>query len=142
MWCAATQTDLDAIRLYRRHYSCRRYRDGRENLRRAGFVGIGEKMVLITAKSDALFVWRYAKCGDKNGQQGVNCSIFRNEGTYKSSDLIREAVELAQKRWPGKRLYTYVNGAKIRSSNPGCCFFKAGWRRCGVTKKGLTILEF
>jgi hypothetical protein len=56
--------------------------------------------------------------------------------------LIQEATQLAWQRWPGQRLYTYVNPRKVRSTNPGCCFLKAGWRRCGVTKHNkLLILE-
>jgi len=44
-------------------------------------------------------------------------------------------------KWPGERLYTYVNSHKIRSTNPGYCFLRAGWRKCGMTKGGLIILE-
>jgi len=141
-WFATTDRDWDAISLYKRHYSARHYRDGRANLRSHGFLGPGEKMVLITAKVDALFCWVYSKIGHKNGQKGVCCTIFRNEGQILSSDLIKEAVELAHKRWPGRRLFTYINGKKIRSSNPGYCFLKAGWKPIGHTKGGLRILEF
>ena len=98
-------------------------------------------MVLITARADALFVWRRSNKPDMAGKSGVCCSVFRNEGHYQSSALIAEAVELAQKRWPGQRLFTYVNAGRIRSTNPGCCFRKAGWQRCGLTKGGLIILE-
>jgi hypothetical protein len=135
-WYAAKDGDADARRLYHRHYSHRAYKDGRKPKK---IVGPGEYMMLITAQVDALFVWR--KFIDASGQKGVNCAIFRNESKVKSSDLIREAVELAVKRWPGERLYTYVNSKKIRSSNPGYCFLQAGWRRCGETKKQLKILE-
>lgn len=96
-------------------------------------------MVLLTVENDALFVWR--KFIDSGGQQGVNCAIFRNEGNFTSSSLITEAVELAWRRWPGERLYTYVNPKKIKSSNPGYCFQVAGWKKFGVTKGGLLILE-
>jgi hypothetical protein len=110
--------------------------DGRE---RKLFCGPGEKMVLLTEREDALFVWR--KFIDDSGQQGVNCAIFRNESGILSSLLIREAMLHAWRRWPGERLYTYVNPRKIRSSNPGCCFKMAGWKVCGVSKGGLAILE-
>ena len=140
-WYSTTDRDLDAIRLYCRHYSRRHYRDGRHNLRQKGFAGVGEQMVLITARADALFVWQYSKLGHANGQKGVCCSIFRNEGAYKSSELIQEATILAKQRWPGKRLFTYVNPQKIQSTNPGYCFLRAGWRRCGKTKGDLIILE-
>lgn len=123
--------------LFQRHYSRYIYKDGR-NPRR--FVGPGERIVLITPDGQSLFVWR--KFIDQSGQGGVNCSIFRNESDRKSSELILEAEKIAWNRWPGERLYTYVNPKKVRSSNPGCCFMKAGWRKCGTTKKrSLLILE-
>ncbi len=133
-WLITKDGDRDALELFSRHYT---YRKGRKIKQ---FVGPGEKMVLITPKSDALFVWR--KFIDDSGQQGVNCAVFRNESKAQSSQLIKEAVEIARKRWPKERFYTYVNSASIRSKNPGCCFLKAGWRRCGTTKNhNLLILE-
>lgn len=105
------------------------------------FVGPGEKMVLVTLNYDALFVWRKA-CFREDNQTGVECSLFRNESNILSSELIREAMSWAWERWPGQRLFTYVADNKIRSVNPGCCFKKAGWRKCGRNKTGkLTILE-
>ncbi|OGT54436.1 MAG: hypothetical protein A3E01_03000 [Gammaproteobacteria bacterium RIFCSPHIGHO2_12_FULL_63_22] len=77
----------------------------------------------------------------QRARQGINCAAFRNEGAGRSSDLIRAADRLAFARWPGERHYTYVNAAKVRSSNPGFCFLMAGWRRCGRTRGGLHILE-
>ncbi len=137
MWIPAHDGDDRARGIMRRHYSARHYKDGR-NPRL--FVGPGEKMVLLTPNCDALFVWR--KFISDDGQQGVNCAVFRNEGTAQSSELIKEAVVLALERWPGERLYTYVWDAKVRSVNPGYCFKMAGWNVCGRNKDGrLTILE-
>jgi hypothetical protein len=122
--------------LVNRHYSARHYKDGRKPKL---FVGPGEKMVLATSEGTALFIWRKFK--DDSGQVGINCAIFRNEGPELSSSLILEAEELAWRRWPGERLYTYVAPKKILSRNPGYCFKKAGWVVCGKTKGGLVILE-
>jgi hypothetical protein len=137
LWHAVKDGNAAALELYLRHYSARRYKDGRA---RKLFCGPGEKMVLLTGKEDALFVWR--KYINDGGQTGVNCAVFRNESGIESSALIREAVEHARKRWPGERLYTYVNPRKIRSTNPGYCFKAAGWRVCGMTKGALVILEY
>lgn len=128
----------DRVReVFDRHYSRIRYLDGRAPKL---FVGPGEKMVLVTPELDAIFIWR--KFINADGQWGVNCAAFRNESQVLSSALIVEAEALAWRRWPNERLYTYVNPRKIRSSNPGCCFMKAGWRRCGITKiNKLLILE-
>jgi len=136
-WIPVRDGDDRARALYLRHYSARKYRDGRP---RRKFVGPGEYIVLITIKCDALFIWRKFISGDN--QSGVNCACFRNEGEILSSDLINEACELAWIRWPGERLYTYVADAKVKSVNPGYCFKQAGWRFCSRNKSGkLSILE-
>ena len=136
-WLPAKDGDATGRDIFRQHYSYKPYRDGRDP---ALFVGPGEKLVLLTPCARALFVWRRFISGD--GQQGINCTVFRNEGAGLSSDLIREADAIADERWPGERHYTYVNPRRIRSSNPGFCFLAAGWRRCGVTKwNRLHILE-
>lgn len=136
-WHECRDGDDGVREIYDRHYSRYRYADGRTPKL---FVGPGEKTVLITAGGDAIWVWRKFK--DASGQQGVNCAVFRNEGPILSSLLILDACWVAWQRWPGERLYTYVNPRGIRSTNPGACFKAAGWRACGVTKwNKLVVLE-
>lgn len=81
-------------------------------------------------------------------QTGVGCAFFRNEGPIRSSDLIREACEIAWSRWPGERLFTFVEDAKVATADQrgrakaGWCYRKAGWKVAGRNKDGrLTILE-
>ncbi len=144
-WLTVKDGDSRAYAIFRRHYSFHEYRDNRRRsygYRGARlFVGPGEKLVLITPELDALFIWRYFI--DDSGQKGVNCAAFRNEGKRLSSFLIREAETLAWNVWTGERLYTYINPFKIKSTNPGYCFLKAGWNKCpNVTKVNrLIILE-
>ena len=135
LWWITKDGDADCYELYEKHYSKRRYRKKRQRL----FAGPGEKIVLRTLDADAFFVWR--KFINDSGQQGVNCAAFRNESRHRSSDLIRQADAIADHCWPGERHYTYVNAAKVKSTNPGYCFLVAGWRRSGTTKGGLIILE-
>jgi hypothetical protein len=136
-WFSVSDGDPTARELFNRHYSRHFYKDGR---RPKLFVGPGQKMVLMTTDGRALFVWR--KFIDASGQRGINCAIFRNEGEILSSELILEAEQLAWGRWPGERLYTYVNPKRIKSTNPGYCFKLAGWSICGKTKVNkLIILE-
>jgi hypothetical protein len=136
-WLSVRDGDDTARAIFHRHYSYKPYKDGRKPLL---FTGPGSKLVLLWPDARALVIWRKFISGD--GQQGVNCSVFRNEGDRRSSDMIREADAIADKRWPGERHYTYVNARKIRSTNPGFCFLKAGWSKCGVTKHNkLIILE-
>ena len=142
LWRISRDGDPIGLELYLRHYSHRRYLDGR--VRRL-FVGPGEKLVLIGRDGLALFAWR--RFVSRDGQTGVSCSIFRNESPVLSSELIREADSIADWKWPNEpRHYTYVAPGRVRSSNPGCCFLRAGWNRCGMTKGGhgrdqLLILE-
>lgn len=137
-WIEVRDGDPTARALFHRHYSHKPYRDGRNPKL---FVGPGEKAVLLTPCARALFVWRRFISGD--GQRGVNCAVFRNEGAGLSSHLIGAACTFARDRWPGEdRHYTYVNARRVQSSNPGFCFIKAGWRKCGTTKhRRLVILE-
>lgn len=136
-WVAIKDGDVAARAIFDRHYSRYWYKDGR---RPRLFVGPGEKIVLVTSCYDALFVWRKYRSLDH--QRGVNCAVFRNEGAVLSSLLIEEACQIAWQRWPGERLYTYVNPRAVQSRNPGYCFKRAGFRACGTTKaRKLLILE-
>jgi hypothetical protein len=137
--------NLTALGIFDRHYTA-----DRKHVRRvAQFVGPGEKFVLLTPDAHALFVWRKfiddADDGSGKRQQGVNCAVFRREWGAEASELIRAADALADERWPGERHYTYVNPRKVRSTNPGYCFLKAGWVKRAkpyrYTKGGLLILE-
>jgi hypothetical protein len=138
-WLSVKRTDERAFALYRRHYSAaksaRWRRPGNTNVTSAG-----ETMVLLSKCCRALFVWRVERFRHDH-QSGVNCAVFRNEGAGLSSDLIREADELAWQRWPGERHFTYVDARKIRSVNPGYCFLKADWQKAGTSQMGLVLLE-
>jgi len=124
--------------MYERHYSCYKYADGRK---RTQWIAPGQYLALMTSGLDALFVWQKQKYR-RDGQQGINCAVFRNESPVLSSALIIEAVEIGHRRWHGERLFTYVDPRKVKSSNPGCCFIKAGWRRCGESLSGLIIFDY
>lgn len=122
VWIEVKDGNDTARDIFSQHYSRYIYADGRQPKL---FVGPGEKLV-VTPSAEAVFAWR--KFISADGQQGVNCAIFRNEGAGLSSDLIQEADRLAWERWPGERLFTYVNSRKIRPKrDPGRCFLRAGW---------------
>lgn len=138
-WLKVWDGNPTAAALYDRHYSRNRNAVGDPRV-----AGPGEKMVLLTPCARALFVWRQFQSKDPTAADSdLNCAIFRNEGAGLSSDLIRVAMTLGWAEWGLQRLYTYVNPKRVRSSNPGYCFIKAGWRRCGVTKtRKLLIFEY
>lgn len=58
-----------------------------------------------------------------------------------SSEIILEAEKIVLEAWGPARLYTYVDASQVRSSNPGYCYLKAGWRKCGQSKSGKLLLE-
>jgi hypothetical protein len=143
LWWLTKDGDAACLALYERHYSAHRYRDGRI---RKLFCGPGEKVVLRTLDGSACYVWRKfidAGIDTRTGlpQAGINCAVFRNEGSERSSDLIRQADQIADVVWSDRRHYTYINPARLRSTNPGFCFRVAGWTRCGVTRSGLLVFE-
>ena len=136
-WVGIKDGDRRALALYRRHYSARTYRDRREHCR---FVGPGQRVALMTSDCAALLVWRVSRRLD--GQTGICCSIFRNEGPALSSDLLIQGEAFAWERWPDEtRLFTHVDPTKIQSDQPGYCFLMAGWTGWGWTRSGLRILE-
>lgn len=133
LWYEINDGDARGRALYLRHYSAspsaRRLRDARGNFAR--FIGPGEKLILLTTDGTALFAWRYERYR-RDDQVGVNNPIFRNEGQILSSDLIREACLLAWRKWPGQRLFTFVDGEataarRSKHAEPGRCFVEAGW---------------
>lgn len=133
LWTLTKDGDSDGLKLYLRHYSSK-YRRSNSKL----FVGPGEKMVLITSKKDALFVWRrYMRNGESHKR--LECAVFRNESAYLSSVLILDAERWAATRWPHERnLWTWIDEREVKSANPGYCFKVIGWKSSGhVSKSGL-----
>lgn len=142
LWFLTKDGDASCLALFRRHYSCRNL-----SPKQSQFVGPGEHIVLRTDDGDAVFVWRRPKYR-ADQQEGVECTIFRNESSHLSSELIRQADAIADRCWPRARHYTFVDPKAVRGSNPGYCFLAAGWRRCfdengepKLTTRGLLVLE-
>lgn len=146
-WYRVRDGDSRARALYLRHYSASQTAIDK-GLAVWGydctFVGSGDNLLLLTSDASAVFVWKRFPHVKSDDHRGINNSLFRNESRVLSSVLIREAVELAWQKWPGERLFTFVDSHKIKSSNPGFCYLKAGWRRLPNRTKSndLTILEY
>jgi hypothetical protein len=140
-WFSVKDGDAMLVDLFRRHYSSPK--KSASVYRKYGFSGQGESMALCTVVGDAGFMWVKQGIRD-DGQTGINCTFFRNESKELSSSLILEAEGLALNKWPDtKRFFTYVDPRKVRHKrDPGRCFFRAGWKKIGITKVNkLLILE-
>ena len=143
LWIPIKDGDPSAMSIFKRHYTARKARKIEQ------FIGPGGKMALITPDAKALFAWR--EFISDAGETGINCAVFRNEGTElaRSSDLIRAAIVEARTRWPFQRLHTYVDPREVRHKrDPGRCFRKAGFTLCRnedgkprTTKDGKLIFE-
>jgi hypothetical protein len=154
-WYPVRDTDPRLYLLYSRHYSTQHLADSpsRRALKSGGQIPsiapFGDYVALLTGDCSAGFLWVRAPGGVwQSGTEGVSCAFFRNEGPTRSSDLILEAMDIAWRRWPGTRLFTYVWDAKVATSTQkgrataGWCYRKAGWKPCGRNADGrLTILE-
>lgn len=144
-WFEVRDGDIRLRPFFERHYSARKKRVRHyKNWRR--ICPPGEHLILLTPNCDALFGWVKERIRN-DGQEGVNCFVFRNESQILSSELIVEAVGLARIKWPHNRFFTYVNPNKTASrrgknSQPGECFIQAGWKLLDdATPKGLVLLE-
>lgn len=104
-----------------RHYS-------RETLGSPQCAPPGELILLRSPMGDVAFGWVRMRFR-KDGFSGwPNCFLFRNESQRRGSEIIIEAERHAVCRWGKCWVFTYVDASKIRSTNPGCCFKKAGWK--------------
>lgn len=142
-----SRRDPRVVSLYGRHYSSAKNNKTVRDWLDYGITAPGETITLMSADSAVLFVWLKQQY-TQSDQVGVNCAVFRNEGSVLSSLIILEAEQFAWERWPGERLYTYVDPSEITSHNPGYCFKQAGWKlvrdehsKPRLTTKELLILE-
>jgi hypothetical protein len=140
VWIRTDKFDPACARLADDHYS-RRTRGSPQ------FMPPGQTIVLKTADERAVFGWwrpdPSTGLKQMNGLEGWTCTIFRNTGPMLSSDLVLAAeqmlVNLRVTCGPDG-LITYVWDSKVRSSNPGCCFLKAGWKKTGRSADGKKTL--
>ncbi len=128
------RVDYGARLLADRHYS-------RQSVGARDFVGPGRNLILRNAAGTVLFVWLWPQVEYRmDGQDGYNCTIFRNESERLSSEIILEAERWAINKWGPNRMYTYVDPRRIASRNPGYCFKVAGWFKVGESKDGKHLL--
>lgn len=140
MWQRVTKFDPRTAALADRHYSRRKV--GSEQ-----FMPPGQTVILLSDDERAVFGWWRPDpaSGIKamNGLDGWTCTIFRNEGQRRSSDMILAAEIALVATGCGcgpSGFITYVWDSRVRSVNPGFCFKQAGWRRTGRSADGRKTL--
>lgn len=136
IWQVSHRADPRCCALADRHYS--RQKPGSPQ-----FVPPGRCLVLYACTPNGQAVWAtswpFAEYVKHAWAGAWVCSIFRNEGAGLSSLLIEQAV--AATRWfygdpPELGFITFVLPSAVRSSNPGYCYQRAGWRKVGAAKDG------
>lgn len=139
-WHLSHRFDPRALSLADRHYS--RRKPGSPQ-----FVPPGRCLVLLTAAADALWVtsWPFAEYVRHAWPGAWMCSLFRNESAHLSSELIREAIAATRAVYgepPPLGMVTFIDGDKTRRKrDPGRCYIRAGFERCGMTKGGLFAVQ-
>lgn len=135
-----TKFDPRACALADRHYS-------RRKIGSPQFMPPGQTIVLLGSDARAVFGWWRPHPASglvaMNGLDGWTCTIFRNEGSTRSSDLILDAEAVFAEQGLGvgpSGLITYVFDSKVSSANPGYCFKCAGWKRTGRSADGKKTL--
>lgn len=143
-WIEVRDGDPSLITMHRRHYSYQPPAEGRT--KKALAIGPGARLVLVSSDGLAVCGWRKEEFR-QDGQSGVECCIYRREGGDVASEALLDAMAIDWARWPAERLFTFVDPLPVRptmrASRPtwGHCFYQAGWRFAGLTKKRLHILE-
>lgn len=123
-WRVTTRSDPAVLALRSRHYS---------TLGSTGRTAGPPGRVVVLRTGDGLAAWitHYpAAALAMDGLDALRCSLFRNEGPLRASDLIRSAMAISE-RILGRKpdgWVTWIEPRKVASEVPGYCFRRAGWR--------------
>jgi hypothetical protein len=157
MWIEVHKGHPIGRELADRHYS--RQTPGAAMYTRPGF---NQVLLYEDKKGAAVFVWWRPKWEDprpgtdrKDGLRAIECTLFRNESSVLSSEMIKAAAEevigwehALDTEWPDG-LITGVSSKATskhrgRNNKPGHCFRMAGWIEISGkrTKRADTWLTF
>lgn len=130
VWFRVNKFDPRAASLADRHYS-------RQTIGAKQTLGPGQTLLMLTPDERA--VWGVVCNLDPVGELRWRNSIFHNESSTRSSDLIRAATQMTHDRWkhfyggfPPVPLTTEVDilatiERRSKRSPPGQCYYMAGW---------------
>lgn len=138
IWRKTWRADPQAREIADRHYN-------RQTVGAKQFVPPGRCVVLISECGRALWVtsWPFAQYVKHAWAGAWINSLFRNEGAGLSSELIIQAIAVTRFEWepPTLGMITFVDRTKVRSTNPGYCYLKAGFEHVGETRGGLMAYQ-
>lgn len=126
------------------------------------FTGVGREVVLVTEDENSVWAVVYQRTpaargtGCSRGRPGVpdqaprfiwrNMMFRRLGGDLPASELIAAATAKTYEEWiakygqlPLERLRTEIGIREVRSTNPGCCYKKAGWSKDRVVRGKLYL---
>ncbi|MEF3304170.1 hypothetical protein [Paenibacillus sp. GYB003] len=137
-WIVTQKADRAGSALANAHYS-------RQTIGAAQFCRPGKNLVLRTVEGNAVWVTWHSEYR-KDGLEAWENTLFRNESSYLSSDLIKWAIFATICEWgdrlPRDGIITYVQASAVKSTNPGCCYLNSGFRRRGSSKsRRLQLLQ-
>jgi hypothetical protein len=139
-WERSHHADPRACALADRHYS-------RKTVGAPQFCPPGRKVVFLTDRADAVWAtsWPFAEYVAHAWAGAWVNTMFRNESSHLSSELIREAVAATRYIWPDvpdQGIVTFIDMKKVRKKRDfGVCYRHAGWHECGMTKGGHLVLR-
>lgn len=141
-WFVSHRADPAACLIADRHYN-------RQKIGSPQFVPPGRCLVLRAETETGVALWTTSWPFSeyvKHAWAGAwVCSLFRNEGAGRASDLIRTAVAATRYYYgdpPALGMITFVDRLKTRpKADAGHCYIIAGFRPCGHTKGGLVALQ-
>lgn len=137
LWQVTKKTDDSCRQLADRHYS-------RQTVGAVNFCRPGRNYVLRTLEANSVWVSYYSKYRDDKFD-AIECTLFRNESSYLSSELILLASLMSFQHFgesAPKTIITYVKADSVKSSNAGYCYLKAGYRKLKHTSsRGLLTYE-
>ncbi len=136
-WITTTKTDRDCLALADRHYS-------RVTVGSSFFTRPGDNLVLRSQMGDATWVSWYSKKRIDSFKDVIECTTYRNESAYLSSDLVRWAIYASIQKWgiPEEGFITFVKDSAVRSIFPGANYLHAGFKNVGLSKaRKLTTLQ-
>lgn len=147
MWSLSDRADPRGCDLADRHYS-------RQKIGSPQFVPPGRCCVLFadtpTGKAVWTTSWPFAEYVKHAWAGAWVCSIFRNEGAGKASELIQQAVAATRYIYgepPALGMVTFIKRSAVRPTVVrggkiwGWTYRKAGFVEAGETKGGLLALQ-